>query len=170
MWLCEFFFFFRERGREGEREGKERNINVWLPLTCPQLGTGDLACNPGTYPDWESNQRPFASQACAHPLSYTSQGGFVNFIFCFLCLKSFHFLFSVQIFGWLYLLVLPHLFILVQTNYGSFFRYKSTFKLILFLCLATINELRIAIQQLKAVDRLLCTLRQGLGTVATGQI
>ena len=25
--------------------------------------TGDLACNPGMYPDWESNQRPFGSQA-----------------------------------------------------------------------------------------------------------
>ena len=29
-------FIFRERGREGERE---RNINVWLPLTQPLLGT-----------------------------------------------------------------------------------------------------------------------------------
>ena len=25
--------------------------------------TGDLACNPGMCPDWESNQRPFGSQA-----------------------------------------------------------------------------------------------------------
>ena len=25
--------------------------------------TGDLACNPGTCPDWESNQWPFGSQA-----------------------------------------------------------------------------------------------------------
>ena len=24
---------------------------------------GDLACNPGTCPDWESNRRPFGSQA-----------------------------------------------------------------------------------------------------------
>ena len=37
-----------------------RNIN-WLPLACPQ--TRDLACNPGMYPDWESNQWPFRSQA-----------------------------------------------------------------------------------------------------------
>ena len=29
-------FIFRERGREGERE---RNINVWLPLMWPLLGT-----------------------------------------------------------------------------------------------------------------------------------
>ena len=27
--------------------------------------TGDLAHNPGVYPDWESNQRPFGSQAGA---------------------------------------------------------------------------------------------------------
>ena len=26
--------------------------------------TEDLACNPGLCPDWESNQRPFGSQAC----------------------------------------------------------------------------------------------------------
>ena len=25
--------------------------------------TGDLACNPGMYPDWESNHQPFGSQA-----------------------------------------------------------------------------------------------------------
>ena len=30
------FYIFRERGREGKREG---NINVWLPLECPLLGT-----------------------------------------------------------------------------------------------------------------------------------
>ena len=30
------FISFRQRGREGERE---RNINVWLPLACPLLGT-----------------------------------------------------------------------------------------------------------------------------------
>ena len=30
------FIYFREKGREGEREG---NINVWLPCACPLLGT-----------------------------------------------------------------------------------------------------------------------------------
>ena len=25
--------------------------------------TGDLACNPGMSPDWESNRQPFSSQA-----------------------------------------------------------------------------------------------------------
>ena len=31
-----YLFIFRERGRKGERE---RNINVWLPLKHPLLGT-----------------------------------------------------------------------------------------------------------------------------------
>ena len=38
--------------------------------------TGDLAHNPGMCPDWESNQRPFGSQATLNPLSRTSQGTF----------------------------------------------------------------------------------------------
>ena len=44
----------------GERE---RNINVWLPLASPLLGTwpATQACAL----DWESNQRPFGSQAGA---------------------------------------------------------------------------------------------------------
>ena len=63
-------FRFRERGREGEREGergegrekeRERSISVRLPIACPQLR--GLARNPGMCPDWESNQRPFGSQA-----------------------------------------------------------------------------------------------------------
>ena len=59
--ILHLFFFlsqlFLEKGRQGERE---RNINVWLPLTRPP--TGDLASNPGMCPDWESNQPPFGLQ------------------------------------------------------------------------------------------------------------
>ena len=63
-------FISRERGQEG---GRERNINVWLPLACSQLG--DLAHNPGMCPDWELNPRPFGSQAISlNSLSHTSQG------------------------------------------------------------------------------------------------
>ena len=57
-----YLSIFRARGKEGERE---RNINVWLPL--PRSLNGDLACNPGMCPDWQSSQRPFASQAWAQP-------------------------------------------------------------------------------------------------------
>ena len=46
-----------ERGREGEREGEKHQCC----LVCPRLGTWPR--NPGMCPDWESNQRPFGSQA-----------------------------------------------------------------------------------------------------------
>ena len=37
LFLKKFYLFiFGERGREGD---KERNINVWLPLMYPLLGT-----------------------------------------------------------------------------------------------------------------------------------
>ena len=44
--------------REKERE---RNMNVWLPLTHP--ATGELTRNPSMCPDWELNLRLFDSQA-----------------------------------------------------------------------------------------------------------
>ena len=54
-----YLFSFRERGREGEREGEKHQCVVASPMP----PTGDLARNPGMCPDWESNQRPFGSQA-----------------------------------------------------------------------------------------------------------
>ena len=44
-------FIFRERGREGEREGEKRQCVVASHTPLP----GDLAHNPGMCPDWESN-------------------------------------------------------------------------------------------------------------------
>ena len=44
-------YLFLERGKRKEKE--ERNIDVWLPLSCPLLG--NRAPNPGMCPDWESN-------------------------------------------------------------------------------------------------------------------
>ena len=53
-----FIYLFLERGREGERgEKHECVVASWVPPT------GDLALNPGTCPDWKSNQWPFGSQA-----------------------------------------------------------------------------------------------------------
>ena len=76
----DFIYFFLERGEEKEKE-RERNINVWLSLTCPQLGT------------WP------ATQACAltgnplicrptvlNPLSYTRQGNLFIFLKYFIYL------------------------------------------------------------------------------------
>ena len=52
-------FIFRQRGREGEREGEKHQCVV---ASCAPP-TGDLACNPGMCPDWESNQQCFGAQA-----------------------------------------------------------------------------------------------------------
>ena len=59
--------------REGEREGEKHKCVVasHVPLT------GDLASNPGMYPDWESNWRLFGLQA--HPQSTEPhQAGLLN--------------------------------------------------------------------------------------------
>ena len=57
-----YLFIFRERGREGERAGEKYQYVV----ASHALPTGDLALNPGTYPDWESNQQAFGSQVSTH--------------------------------------------------------------------------------------------------------
>ena len=46
----EFLFIFRERGRDGDREGETHQGGV-VSHAPP---TGDLARNPGTCPDWDS--------------------------------------------------------------------------------------------------------------------
>ena len=70
-----YLFLDRKEGREKERE---RNINVWLPLASPLLGTwpATQACALA----WESNQRPFDLQASTQLLSHTSQGGSLVFL------------------------------------------------------------------------------------------
>ena len=57
-----YLFIFREKGRQGENEGQKH--------TPP---SGDLAHNPGTCPDWKSNQWPFGSQASTQSTEPTSQ-------------------------------------------------------------------------------------------------
>ena len=54
-----YLLIFSERGREGEREGEKHQCVV----ASHAPPTGDLAYNPGMCPDWESNLRPFGSQA-----------------------------------------------------------------------------------------------------------
>ena len=56
-----YLFIFRERRREGEREGKKHQCVVAFQVP----HTGDLAHNPGMCPDWGSNQWPFGSHASA---------------------------------------------------------------------------------------------------------
>ena len=70
FFLKMLFTHFQKEGKEGEGEG-EKYYCVVASHTPP---TGDLTCNPGVCPDWESNQRPFGSQPTLHPLSHTRQG------------------------------------------------------------------------------------------------
>ena len=75
---CHFFFIilkrfylliFRERGREGEREGEKHQCAVASPMP----PTGDLAHKPGMCPDWESTSDPLVCRPVLNPLSHTSQ-------------------------------------------------------------------------------------------------
>ena len=59
FFFLDFIYLFLERRREGEWEG-EKHQCVVAPHT-PRAG--DLAHNPGTYPDWEWNRRPLDLQA-----------------------------------------------------------------------------------------------------------
>ena len=70
-----YLFIFRARGREGERQGEKHQCVV---ASCVPL-TGDLACNPGMCPDWESNQEPFGSQASTQSTELHQPGLEVTF-------------------------------------------------------------------------------------------
>ena len=59
LFFLKVLFIFRERGREGDREG-EKHQCVVVSHAPP---TGDLSHNLGMCPDWESNWWPFGSQA-----------------------------------------------------------------------------------------------------------
>ena len=61
IFLRFYLFIFRERDREGEREGEKHQYMV----ASHAPPTGGLAHNPGTCPDWESDRWPFGSQASA---------------------------------------------------------------------------------------------------------
>ena len=73
-----YLFIFRERRREGERQGKKHHCVVasHVPLT------GDLAWKPGMCPDWDSNWQCFGWQTCAQSTELY-QPGLVCFCFSF---------------------------------------------------------------------------------------
>ena len=68
-------FIFLERGKEGEREG--RNINMWLPLERPPLGTWPATQACALTGNWTSN--PLVCRPALNPLSHTSQGYIQDF-------------------------------------------------------------------------------------------
>ena len=66
-----FIYLFLERGERRKKE-RERNISVWLPLTCPP---------PGTWPTTQAwalignrTGDPLVRRLVLSPLSHTSQG------------------------------------------------------------------------------------------------
>ena len=65
-----YLFIFRERGREGEREGEKHQCVV----ASQESPTGDPPRNPGMCPDRESTSNPLVHRPTLNPLSYTSQG------------------------------------------------------------------------------------------------
>ena len=68
MFKIIYLFIFREKGR-GERE---RNINVWLPLMCPLLGTWPTAHTCALTGNQTGS--PLVPRPTLSPLSRTSQG------------------------------------------------------------------------------------------------
>ena len=64
-----YLFICRERGRGREREG---NINVWLPLACPLMGTwpATQACTLTGNP----TGGPLVHRPALNPLNHTSKG------------------------------------------------------------------------------------------------
>ena len=69
---CYLFIF-----REGE--GRKRNVSVWLPLTCPQLGTW-----PTTQACALTGNRTsdlLVHRLALHPMGHTSQGCFIYLFF-----------------------------------------------------------------------------------------
>ena len=64
-----YLFIFRERRREEERE---RNISVWLPLTCFHLGIWPATQVCALTGNWTSD--PLVCQLTLNPLNHSSQG------------------------------------------------------------------------------------------------
>ena len=80
-----FIYFFRE-GKGGRKRRRETSMCGCL-LRPP---TGDLAHNAGMCPDWESNQRPFGSEAGSQSTEPHQPGPFIHFFFnSVVCLPSF---------------------------------------------------------------------------------
>ena len=71
------YFVFRERGREGEREG-EKHPCVVASEAPP---TADLAHNPGMCPDRSQTGNPSVCRPALNPLSHTSRDYFYIYIY-----------------------------------------------------------------------------------------
>ena len=73
------YFTFRERGREGEREGEKHRCARDTSISCLSHNqTEDVAHNPGMCPGWELNWQPFSSQAGAQSTEPQQPGLFIR--------------------------------------------------------------------------------------------
>ena len=100
-----YLFIFREREREGERRGVKHQCVV--ASSAPP--TGDRACNPGTCPDWGSNQRRFGLHyrfGCPHFFSVSN-----------ITTSAFFLLISVSM---IYLFISFNIFESLYLNYVSY--------------------------------------------------
>ena len=66
------FYLFIFRQREGRKKERKRNINVWLPLVRPHLGTWPTAQSCAMTGNRTGN--PSVHRLVLNPLSHTSQG------------------------------------------------------------------------------------------------
>ena len=80
-----YLFIFRQRGKEGEREGEKHQCVV---ASCVPP-TGDLAHNPGMCPDWELNWRLFGLLAGTQSTE-PHQSGLIEFYNCSLMIDTFN--------------------------------------------------------------------------------
>ena len=85
--VASFFkdFIYLFLGGGGKEKERDKNINMWEKHHVPP--SRDLAHNPGIcpdcYPDWKSNQWPFSLQDNTNPLSYTSKGHWLLFVYMY---------------------------------------------------------------------------------------
>ena len=73
LFVCfkDFIYLFLGRGEVREKQ-RERNINVWLPLVFPQLGTWPTTQPWALTGNWTSDLS--VHRSALNPLSHTSQG------------------------------------------------------------------------------------------------
>ena len=84
LFFLRFYYLFIFREGKGGREGEKHQCVVasHAPLV------GNLACNPGMYPDWELNWQPFGSQADAQSTEPHQPGMMTLFKCTYSCTAS----------------------------------------------------------------------------------